>query len=57
VSIRNRIAVALSSILVGLLLMGAAYDKPQWYLEALDVVGLVLFVGGPLWAVFRGRPL
>jgi len=55
VSTKSRIAVALVSVFIGLLLMGAAHDKPDRYFGALGIIGLVLFVGGPLWAFFRKR--
>jgi hypothetical protein len=41
--------------MVGLALMGAAYDKPQWYFVMLGIVGLLVLVGGPLYALMSKR--
>ena len=51
----NRVAIAVVCIVIGLTLMGAAYDKPQWYFVTLGIVGLLLFVGGPLYALICRR--
>ena len=53
--ILGRIVIAVVCIIVGLGLMGAAYDKPQWYFVALGAVGLLVFVGGPLYALIFKR--
>lgn len=50
-----RIYIASVSVFVGLLMMGAAYDKPEWHFAALGIGGLILFVGGPLYAAFSKR--
>ena len=51
----SRIVIAIVCIIVGLALMGAAYDKPQWYFVTLGIVGLLVFVGGPLYALMAKR--
>jgi hypothetical protein len=50
-----RVVIAVVCIVVGLALMGAAYDKPQWYFVTVGIVGLLVFVGGPLYALISGR--
>jgi Na+/proline symporter len=51
----ERIAIAGSGVLIGLIMMGAAYDKPQWYFMTLGVLGLVVFFAGPLFALLFKR--
>lgn len=51
----SRIVIALSCAVVGLALMGVAYDKPQWHFVVLGIAGLLLFVGGPLYALMSKR--
>jgi len=57
VAAKNRIGIALLCVVVGLALMGAAYDKPEWYFMVLGIAGLLVCLGGPLWAVIHRRSL
>ena len=54
---KNRIGIALLCVVVGLALMGAAYDIPEWYFMVLGIAGLLVCLGGPLWAVIHRRSL
>jgi hypothetical protein len=51
----TRVAIAGLAVLIALLLMSAAYDKPQWYFRLVGIVGLVLFCVGPVVAFTYGR--
>jgi hypothetical protein len=55
VKVLSRIAIAFTCAIVGLALMGAAYDKPQWHFVALGIVGVLVFVGGPHYALMSKR--
>ena len=48
----NRVDRTLFSILgivAGLLCMGAAYDKPVWYMETLGTFGMLLVIASIAW--------
>ena len=51
----SRAVTAVVCIVVGLALMGAAHDKPQWYFVTVGIVGLLVFVGGPLYVLISRR--
>lgn len=46
---KRRAGISIVVMLVGWLLMGLAYDKPQWYFQASGITGVVLFFGALGW--------
>ena len=45
----RRKVVALIGVFLGWSLMAVAYDKPQWYFEAIGIIGILVVVGSLSW--------